>query len=500
MPNKKRFYSISIILLVYAVFFQVLQSCSQPNGNNAENTGETKNNGLDSQKINSEAADTEDVPELNFNGETVSILYRDYMEYEVEAEAEIGEPVNDAVYRRNIAVEERLNVKFNMIPVSGTWDYREEFLSRIKNSVSSGDNAYEIVQGYAAYIVGLHSGGYLTNWKNIPYVDFEKPWWNKDFVDEMTLNDRLYFTTGDLALSLIWEANTLFFNKKMWQNYGFEKTPYEMVKTGKWTLDNMYSITKQVSQDLNSDGKYTENDLYGYVTDTHNQIDAYIEAFDVPVTKRNEAGIPYFVIEEDKFSSAFFKLFEFVRQNVSTYAGIEQPITTDIYSLYRPIFEDERALILAEYLGNSSQMRDYDFDFGILPFPKLDESQGNYYTKSQDGYTMFCVPATVINLEKIGAVMEALSAETYKSVLPAFYEVALKTKYARDDDSSEMIDIIRKGITFNFGVLYVVPLENPHLQWRFLITNNKNNIVSEVEKQMKKFQANLQKVVDSYYE
>jgi hypothetical protein len=260
----------------------------------------------------------------------------------------------------------------------------------------------------------------------------------------------------------------------------------------------MAEFTKQVSEDLNQDGRFTEDDLFGYVTDTHNQIDAYVISFDVPITAKDANGIPQLVVDDDKFITAFLRLFEFMRENVSTFAGTEQPTATDIHSLYRPIFQNQRALVFAEYLGNSAQMRDYDFDFGILPFPKLDENQERYKTSSQDGHTIFCIPATARNSEKIGAVAEVLAAESYRSVVPAFYDVALKTKYARDEESSAMIDIIRQGISFDFGMVNVVLTGRPHHVWRSLVTGNRNNIASEVERGMRNWERDLERLLVAY--
>ena len=275
---------------------------------------------------------TDDVPDLSFDGETFTILYRDYMEYETNAESENGEVVNDAVFRRNIAIEERFGIKFNMVTTQGAWDHGPAFLQRVRNSVSAGDEAYDMVNGYAAYIVELTHGGYLRNWKEIPYIGFDKPWWNRDFISEMTINNNLFFITGDLALSTIHMANALFFNKEMWADYGFDD-PYPIVKEGKWTIDRMAEFTRQVSEDLDLDGRFTEDDLYGYVTDTHNQVDAYVVSFDVPVTVKNSEGIPELVVDSDKFTTAFLKLYAFMREDTSTFAGTEQPTATDIYSI-----------------------------------------------------------------------------------------------------------------------------------------------------------------------
>ena len=493
---KTKLRNLLIFVLILVIFAQLLLSCSPAK---VDNPAENENNVAQENDAEEKTDEiTDDIPVLNFNGETVNVIYRDYMAYETYAEANSSEVISDAVYKRNLAVEERFNVKFNFIEVRGAWDYKDEFLKRIRNSVSAGDDEFDIIEGYAAYIVELvTSGNYLRNWKEIPYIGFDKPWWNKQFIEEITINDKTPFLTGDLALSTISMANVLFFNKNMWQAYALED-PYSIVKEGKWTLDKMAEFTKNVAVDIDNDGKWTERDMYGYVTDTHNQIDAYVEAFDIPITIMGEDKLPVLVVEDEKFATAFLKLYSFIRENISTFAGTEQPTATDIYSTYRPMFQDQRALILAEYLGNSAQMRSYDFDFGILPFPKLDEKQEKYRTKSQDGYTMFCTPVTVQNTEKVGAVIEALAAESRKSVVPAFYDVALKTKYARDEESSDMIDIIRDGIGFNFGILYVLSLGNVHLEWRFLITNKQNNIVSSVEKKIKTWNKNLAKVLTAY--
>jgi hypothetical protein len=111
---------------------------------------------------------------------------------------------------------------------------------------------------------------------------------------------------------------------------------------------------------------------------------------------------------------------------------------------------------------------------------------------------MFCIPATAHNSEKIGAVMEALASESFRSVVPAFYEVALQTQYARDEESAEMMDIIREGISFDFGIANTVLLGRPHLTWRSLVTNQRDNIVSEVERQMHVWERYLERLLEAY--
>ena len=64
------------------------------------------------------------------------------------------------------------------------------------------------------------------------------------------------------------------------------------------------------------------------------------------------------------------------------------------------------------------------------------------------------VPKTVKDREFVGTVIEALSAESYKTVVPTFYEIALKTRYLRDSESKEVLDIVLDQRYFDFGFVY----------------------------------------------
>ena len=58
------------------------------------------------------------------------------------------------------------------------------------------------------------------------------------------------------------------------------------------------------------------------------------------------------------------------------------------------------------------------------------------------------------DLEFVGIVTELMSAKSYEMVRPAVYDVALKTKIARDDESAEMLDIILDSMIFEFTNIY----------------------------------------------
>ena len=508
----KKIISVFMIFIIPAVILTLFISCGgEKNGGGdkaaenitdsvlEENGGgnsaeETTENDIYNMKLRENAKDG--LPEMNFGGAAFTILQRTEWNYEFFAESETGDGVNDAVYKRNITVEERFNVKLNPIDVMGGWNEQDIFLKKVKNSVSAGDDEFQLLAGYAAYMPKLQTGGYLINLHELPNVDFDKAWWSTDLKDNFTINGKMFFATGDLSLSLWEDILAIYFNKQMIANYQIE-TPYELVRSGKWTIDKLNEICRNVSVDVDADGKPSEkSDIFGYATDTTNFVDGWFGAFDCPVIKKDETGVPYHAQNTEKMADIVGKIYEFLWENPGVYANKES--SPGPVNLYRYIFEEDRAMFLPELLGNAQALRGMDTDFGIVPYPKWNEQQENYLTTSVAYFSMFCVPTTVQNLEMTGIITEALCAESYKKVIPAFYDVSLKTKLARDDESAEMIDIIRNGLTFDFGKVYVTELAYSMNILRDLMSNKKNDFVSTFEKSEKSYNKALEKLLATF--
>lgn len=137
-------------------------------------------------------------------------------------------------------------------------------------------------------------------------------------------------------------------------------------------------------------------------------------------------------------------------------------------------------------------------DFGILPYPKYDENQKQYHSTSLDEFSLFVLPIDVKDKEMSAIITEALCAESYKKVVPIFYDTALKTKAARDDASSEMIDLIRDNLTFDFGYLHSNSVNGVGHMFVNWIRNNNNNIASDYDKAKSATEEKLAKVLEIY--
>ncbi|MCL2160151.1 MAG: hypothetical protein FWH48_12150, partial [Oscillospiraceae bacterium] len=236
-----------------------------------------------------------------------------------------------------------------------------------------------------------------------------------------------------------------------------------------------------------------KSDMYGYATGTGNLMNAFNAAFDQPIVKKDENGIPQLALNTPKMADIVDKMHGFLHENDNVYATPESS-EADIFT----IFEENRTLFMAGYLYNSDRLRAMESDYGILPMPKLNKEQTAYYTVSADVYSLFCIPVTCGKIDATAATMEAMCAESYRKVTPAYYEIALKLKYSRDDETSQMLDIIRAGLRFDFGTVNAANLNDVGSLFRRLMEEKKTDLASRYEASEKTYQASLEKLVDAY--
>ena len=451
----------------------------------------------ESTETSAETNDRENVkdnlPETDFGGDKFTMLVRTERSYEFEADEENGDLLNDAVYKRNLAVEDRFNIKFDNVLMDSVWgDQATQFTNSLRASIQAGEGAYDIVASYAATIPALVSQGVFANWSDMKYVDFSKPWWSEKVKDEMTINGKCFMITGDISLTL-WEGMTcVMFNKKLADNYGIGNM-YDLVKEGNWTFDKMLDITKDRYQDLDGDGEVSDNDAFGMIHGTVTEVDNYKEAFEIPVTKRGDDGYPEFALKSEKIVDVLTRLDAWVWNSNDVYWGLnlDRPVLQEIFSR-------GNSLLFDSTLGATQNLRDMKDDFGIIPYPKYDENQKDYHSTSLDEFSMFVIPIDAPDMDKTAFITEALCAESYKKVVPVFYDVVLKTKNARDNDSAQMIDIIRDGLVFDWGYIYSVTMGHPGHQLSILLNAHNTNIASEFDKNAKTYEKNLEKALKVY--
>ena len=470
---------IAFLMIVILAALQILTACGSSDGEDANKPADNKpeNDVVDTaDEVVEEVVElTDDVPELDFEGYEFTILNRPqadifYMNLFMEAEEENGEVINDAGYRRSLEVSERFNISITEIQNSNP-------TSTFQKSVLSGDNTYDLGMISAIDAFGLASKDVIYNMNELPYIDTAKPWWDQNAKASFSIANKIFFLPGAYELSNIDMTRILLFNKKMMQDYGISDNVYDLVLKGEWTYEKFFAMAKAVSQDINGDGQYDFNDAFGAGSTADHVVFASFLNSAAELTVRKDAGdIPYLATENERFVNVCQAIVENFHDGSFYFAPRNVPAAEDWCT---NMFNEDRLLFYIITFNRIPKFRSMDADFGILPHPKFDTAQTEYYCQSGSGMVGI-VPQTIDNPERTGAIWEAYTALSYKYVIPAYKEVSLKTKFARDDESSAMVDIIYDGRVYDLGREYW----SSSIMDRYitLITTNSTDVTSITEK------------------
>ena len=436
-----------------------------------------------------QAGETLDLPsDLNYNGYIFRILSRPSPDLEqVYVEEETGNVLDDSVYKRGVAVEDRLGIKFEVTESSSGWEYDA------LNGIMAGDDEYDAVAtaARAAFIYAQNHA--VENWYDIENLDLSKSWWNHDAAENLAINGKLYAMVGDITYATLGASVGMVFNKGLLDDYGLEYL-YDLVDEGKWTFDVFDKYARTFSQDLNSDGKLDINDdLFGYGSNHWlGPIEALYSTGERIITV-NKDGYPELTLYKEKVVDIYDKYMSLLTSE----SGWNQLGGNDNQKAF---CEGRMALVDLE-IGHLSNgiFRDAEIDFGLVPWPKADESVDKYYSFVGAGHTMWVVPITNQDLSRTGAVLEAMAYYGQKYIIPAYYDITLQNKYLRDDRSVDMLDYINAGGIFDLGYYnnsqFGGALANPGydlvhdttMSFTTLYTKNEQSVKALIDQSMKDY-------------
>ena len=444
---KKRF--IFILLCV----FIILAGCGESANNPAQNTANTTAENITEAVLAPEGPKPNLPEDIDMGGKAFTILVSNYAAYapldapDLGIEGLTGEALNDAAYNRDISIQE----KFNCTVSAVAYPDHDSAHNTLKKSVAAGDGSYDIYIMRSGKFMTAVTSNELADLKQIPHLDFEKPWWNKTTLDALSFGKYGYAICGDVSVVDLLSIFNMYFNKRMVSDYGLEN-PYALVNEGKWTIDKMYEMAKVVPADLNNDGKRDVNDQFG-VTHILDGVTALLNSAGESYAKMNSAGIPEISFNTETSFNKFIKITEMLSDH-DTFLNAH--LRSNPANQYEAgMFVNGQVLFSLGGIYYAPEMRVMEDDFGIIPYPKYDEAQSKYYTPMCVVAVPFItVPITNADLENTGIFLEEYAYQGRREVLPAFYDVLLQRKVARDEESSEMLDLIFANIFIDVGSIY----------------------------------------------
>ena len=435
------------------------------------------------------------LPERDYEGYDFHMLIRNNERWieDMYIEEATGDIVDDAIFERNSRIAEQYNITITYQPSS-----HDNTETDAVKTILAGDDAYSLVMAHGRAAFQYANQGLVLDWEtDLPYVNLDNVWWDQDARESFSINNQLYVMIGDFSYCSMGAANLMLFNKQMFQDLDLEY-PYQLVKDGKWTYETWESMVKGAASDLNGDGEMTmEADRYGYVTQRWvGPVQAFATS-GLRVIEKDAEDIPYISIMSDKTLEVFNRYFDLIDSNDAYVDTGELSYSADFIK----IFEEGRSLFIDMNMHDVEQMRSMETDFGIIPWPKYDEA-AEYCTNVDAGTNMCVIPMTATDPERTSIILEAMSAIGYNKVLPAYYEVALQTKASRDNDSAEMLDIIKAARIYDLGY-YNADMSGVYANEfvDFIITPSLGrNFTSWYEKNEKSVNKALTKILKEYLE
>lgn len=426
--------------------------------------------------------------DLNYVGESVTFLYRDEVSDEFFTDALNGDVVNDAQYNSIQGVEERLNVDVVLATEPGhLTSVRQTYMNHIINSIQAGDDVYDWVDLMIGNSPILMRDGLFHDVLANAYIDLDNPWYLANLVETLAIDDHLYFLSGDSSLGYLKCAFCVYFNKQLAEDYGMDSF-YDLVDEGSWTIDTLMELSAVASLDTDGNGKFNDNDRLGFLVHDWNHPKGFWAATGIAMYNRDTEGNWQFTFGQEKDVDVCNKIYKlFFETDGAYYPGITNANDNQLaqYNALAAKFASGEVLFMTAEMDDAVvQLREMEDPYGILPYPKYDAAQENYCSSSRNTHNAFSMPVTCGDPDMAGAVMEALSSSNYQTVVPAYFETALKVKYAHDDDTARMYDLIRETMILDFGYIYGNAIGGPEGIY-FASFQKENSLASNVAAKQK---------------
>ena len=495
---------ITAVLIALLMLVPTLASCSDNTPAETKETTAQQETAQTAESTDASAdeSETEDerikpnIPEsADFGGDDITFLHwynpawteTVRQSRDIYSEGITGEAINDAVYNRNVKIEDAYKVKIALQLEQST-----DIASMVGQQVTAGDSTYDVVYQILSAAPALIQKSYFHNLFNVPNIDLTKPWWDQNSISSLSTMGILPLVSTSINVNDKDATAALAFNKTIASNNQLEDL-YTLVREGKWTYDKLTEMAEATYNDSNGDGTMTPDDVYGFLGG-RDVIDSLYHGSGSQFITKNENDEFVFTFGTERDVDVISKGIDIVNSSwyFNHHAWKDQ---SDI--LYRQIFETGHGLFFWMRLDDVTNMRAGDADFGIIPIPKYEEAQDKYYSLvSQHTTGLMSIPITCAgdDLSMVGMVLEALAAESHYTLIPEYIETSLKTKNSRDAESADMLDIILGNRVFdpmnvysfaNFGDAIMDAADANNKDMASLIKSKEKLVNKSIEKVLK---------------
>lgn len=390
-----------------------------------------------------------------------------------------GTPLNDQLYDTKEYLENRFNIKFTMIEPGDDAVAANTFMQ----SVSSGDDSFDMHIGKDWRTCDLGIKGLACNLFDIDQFRFDMPWWPEETVRQLSVGKDLRAASNYASYCGIHWTRVTVFNKDLLADMQIE-APYDTVREGRWTIDELTGLTSGLSVDVNGNGKRDKGDTVALIGYGHTYY-CLQEAAGVTAYGKDENNIPFLDLDVERIDGYVQKMRALLGGDDYLEAG-----ETDFVN-------GQAVFAFTEIRDAYNVYRDSDVRYGFLPQPKYDEAQEKYISCCTD--CPWALPKTLTPEREtiVGTVIEAMSCRNYNYMLPVYLESTLKSRLADEPDDAEMLGLIADNRTISFAYTF------NKLTFNNIISDcvfSNMEVASYLQKSQKLANKALDKIIDAFSE
>lgn len=407
-----------------------------------------------------ESATPLEVPDTNYGGQEFRILGKGdtqahWKSVDLTADEMDSDPISLAVYYRNLAVEEKYGITVVEYDVNDYFNQAAEATL----SCSSGSDDYDMFALSPILAVAtLINNGYVYDLNEMTYMNLDAEWYDPNSIEQLSLGGKSYLAMGSMLIMDDDATGAIFFNKQIATERSLPDF-YSMVNDGTWTIDAMTEYATEVRYDENGNGSMdVATDIWGALSEKSVTL-AFVAGGGNHIISKDKDDYPVIACNSEQYLNMLEKVLVLSNDFETTMFAEALSGYGDVWVEALDVaFNESRALFYAAWLNRATLFRSMETDFGILPYPKYDSDQEDYYSF----VSLYCansisVPLTVTDVDFVSTAIETLSWESMynsQSLNEAYYTKTLEFKGARDEQSQKMLDIIFENTVFDLGYMF----------------------------------------------
>ena len=379
----------------------------------------------------STTAPTEDGLQLPFGkesyGKDFTVLYYTgsiYKNFYFDDVTEAGDVIQQALVQRRTYVQDYLGVNVKGVAEGSSESSIQTALIR---ETMSGLDTYQmaLTHGYIGLGV-IVSQNCALDLYTLEDMSFNEAYYHTEAIENIEIGGKAYFGTSNYMIS---DVCSVFFNKTMYEDQQLNEDPYELVRTGQWTLEKFKQLCSNVAINT-GESVWDKEDTYGLGVRADWEFIPLVESCEVEWLM----GSGYKTLNMGPNNQRYLEVYEWCE-------SVADAEWSYMYNWgdndNKVTIADGRFLFTMEPIKYAKDYLASGVKFGMLPYPKFDEDQKEYRTLDAAG--VFCVPVTVTDKAMVGKVIECLSFYSADTINVAYYERLLGTRIAEAPDDAEMI-------------------------------------------------------------